>query len=288
MEVDTKDLRPGMVLNHDVNGKTGRPIVTKDTVLTEVEIEFIQQFLIEKVDVSMPQKSAVKQVFKKNGITLNDPPLPKIDDSFLEVYSEVVQQFKRLFTSWQGNVPVNMYDVRELCLPLFQLVETKSLPEIKSLLAGRFADLFYYKAVAVSLLSIKLAQLMNCEKEEWLQIGFAAILIDIGLAKSELAINSHQADIRHLALSYDMIKDEATLKQHAYLAIVQHHEQLEGSGIAFKITAKRIHPYACIIEVSDRYFSLYEEKEREVDHYMLKETETLSANIIDKLVGNNG
>lgn len=288
MELDTKDLRPGMVLNHDVNGKTGRPIVTKDTVLTEVEIEFIQQFLIEKVDVSMPQKSEVKQVFKKNGITLNDPPLPKIDDSFLEVYSEVVQQFKRLFTSWQGNVPVNMYDVRELCLPLFQLIETKSLPEIKSLLAGRFADLFYYKAVAVSLLSIKLAQLMNFEKKEWLQIGFAAILIDIGLAKSELAINSHQADIRHPALSYDMIKDEATLTQHAKLAIVQHHERLDGSGFPLKITAERIHPYARIIAVSDRYFSLYVEKEREVDHYMLKETDTLSANIIDKLVGNNG
>lgn len=288
MELDTKDLRPGMVLNHDVNGKTGRPIVTKDTVLTEVEIEFIQQFLIEKVDVSMPQKSEVKQVFKKNGITLNDPPLPKKDDSFLEVYSEVVQQFKRLFTSWQGNVPVNMYDVRELCLPLFQLIETKSLPEIKSLLAGRFADLFYYKAVAVSLLSIKLAQLMNFEKKEWLQIGFAAILIDIGLAKSELAINSHQADIRHPALSYDMIKDEATLTQHAKLAIVQHHERLDGSGFPLKITAERIHPYARIIAVSDRYFSLYVEKEREVDHYMLKETDTLSANIIDKLVGNNG
>lgn len=288
MELDTKDLRPGMVLNHDVNGKTGRPIVTKDTVLTEVEIEFIQQFLIEKVDVSMPQKSEVKQVFKKNCITLNDPPLPKKDDSFLEVYSEVVQQFKRLFTSWQGNVPVNMYDVRELCLPLFQLIETKSLPEIKSLLAGRFADLFYYKAVAVSLLSIKLAQLMNFEKKEWLQIGFAAILIDIGLAKSELAINSHQADIRHPALSYDMIKDEATLTQHAKLAIVQHHERLDGSGFPLKITAERIHPYARIIAVSDRYFSLYVEKEREVDHYMLKETDTLSANIIDKLVGNNG
>src|SRR5699024_5034912 len=225
MEVDTKDLRPGMVLNHDVNGKTGRPIVTKDTVLTELEIEFIQQFLVEKVDVSMRQKSEVKQGFRKNALTLNDQPLPKKDDPFLKVYSEVAQQFKILFTSWQANVPVNMYQVRKLCLPIFQMVENKNLPEIKSLLAGRYTDLFYYKAVAVSLLSIKLAQLMNFEKKEWLQIGFAALLIDVGLTKSELAINSHQADIRHPALSYDMIKDEATLTQQAKLAIVQHHER---------------------------------------------------------------
>src|SRR5699024_6123159 len=102
---------------------------------------------------------------------------------------------------------------------------------------GRADDLFYYKSVAVSLLSIKLAQLLNYEKKDWLQLGFAAILADIGLAKSKIVINSHeQSHIRHPALSYEMIKDEATLTQNAKIAIVQHHERLDGSGFPLKIT----------------------------------------------------
>lgn len=51
MELDAKKLKPGMVLMEDVLGKNGKPIVPKDRVLSEVEIEFIQKFLIENVRV---------------------------------------------------------------------------------------------------------------------------------------------------------------------------------------------------------------------------------------------
>src|SRR5699024_11121888 len=109
-----------------------------------------------------------------------------------------------------------------------------------------------------------------------LQIGFAAILADIGLVKSNIAINSHEADIRHPALSYEMIKDETTLTKHAKIAIVQHHERLDGTGFPLKIKAERIHPFARIIAVSDRYFTLYTEKETEVERHILTEIGRLS------------
>lgn len=284
MELETSRLQPGMVLLHDVNGVSGRPIVEKDTVLTEVEIEFIQRFLVEKVSVSRPSQSTPQKDVERT-VTLHEEEIIE-EDPFLTIYSEVVAQYKTLFTSWQANMPVNMFHVRELCLPIFELVETKSLYELKSLLAGRATDLFFHKVVAVSLLSIKLAQLLQYERKEWLQIGFAAILADIGLAKSNVAINSAWADRRHPAVSYEMIKDEATLTQPAKLAIVQHHERLDGSGFPLKITAERIHPYARIIAVSDRYFTLYAEQEGEVDADVLKEVGKLDERIVDVLVKN--
>lgn len=286
MEIETKSLRPGMVLVNDVNGVSGKPIVEKNTVLTELEIEFIQKFLIETVSVTLTKREITEPSInhRDEKVTLQKQ-LEEELDPFLSVYSEVAEQYKSLFTSWRANVPVNMYHVRELMLPLFELVETKSLLEIKSLLAGRSNDLFYYKSVAVSLLSIKLAQLLNYGKKDWLQLGFAAILADIGLAKSKIAINSHeQSDIRHPALSYEMIKDEATVTQNAKIAIVQHHERLDGSGFPLKITAERIHPFARIISVSDRYFTLYAEKETEVDSFMLDEIGKLSRDIVHLLV----
>lgn len=285
MEIETKRLKPGMILLHDVNGLSGKPIIPKDTVLSELEIEFIQKFLIEKVDVTLPSSSVEANTHKTSEVTLEDKVKEEEEqDPFIAVFSEVTQQYKTLFTSWQANIPINMYHIRELCIPLFELVETKTLSEIKSLLAGRSDDLFYYKTVAVSLLSIKLAQLLQYEKREWLQIGFAAILADIGLAKTKIAINSHRADERHPALSYEMIKDEATLTQHAKIAIVQHHERLDGTGFPLKIKEDRIHPYAKIIAVSDRYFTLYVEKETEADRYMIREIGKLTGSIIQLLV----
>lgn len=287
MELETKGLKPGMVLLHDVNGPSGKPIVPKDTVLTELEIEIIQAFLIEKVTISKSSESAKNTAVHdgRTKLTLQEEVL-EAADPFLSVYSEVVAQYKTLFSSWQANIPVKMFQIRELCLPLFELVETKSLSEIKSLLAGRAEDLFFYKTVATSLLSIKLAQLLHYEKKDWLQIGFAAILADIGLAKSKTAINSHEADPRHPALSYEMIKSEATLTQYAKVAIVQHHERLDGTGFPLKITAERIHPYSRIIAVSDRYFTLYVEKEVEVDQHLLAEVSKFAENIVNILVKN--
>lgn len=289
MEIETKRLRPGMVLLNDVNGVSGKPIVEKNTVLTELEIQFIQKFLIDKVNVTTSRQDQMKLDNVKHDtkqVTTQEEIEEELDP-FLSVYSEVAQQYKTLFTSWRANVPVNMYHVRELMLPLFDLTEEKSLSEIKSLLAGRSDDLFYYKSVAVSLLAVKLAQLLNYERKDWLQLGFAAILADIGLAKSKIAIDSHkQSYIRHPALSYEMIKDEATLTQNAKIAIVQHHERLDGSGFPLKITAERIHPFARIIAVSDRYFTLYAEKETEVDRFMLDEVGKLSGDIVHLLVEN--
>lgn len=286
MEIEAKRLRPGMVLLNDVNGVSGKPIVAKNTVLTEIEIEFIQKFLIETVNVSMTKREKTNPSIrnKEEAVTFQEQ-LKDEGDSFLSLYNEVAQQYKVLFTSWRANVPVNMYQVRELMLPLFGLVETKSLSEIKSLLSGRVNDLFYYKSVAVSLLSIKLAQLLNYDKKDWLQLGFAAILADIGLAKSKIAINSHEhSDVRHPALSYEMIKDEATVTQNAKIAIVQHHERLDGSGFPLKITATKIHPFACIVAVSDRYFTLYTEKGIEVERFILDEIGKLSGDIVHLLV----
>lgn len=285
MELETRRLKPGMVLLHDVSGKSGQSIVEENTVLTEVEIEFLQQFLVEKVRVSLPSGQS-PEVRGAKEVTFDEEEIEEERDPFLAVYAEVVEQYKMLFTSWQANMPVNMFHIRKLCLPLFEQVETKSLSEVKSLLAGRSEDLFYFKTVAMSLLSIKLAQLLAYEKKDWLQIGFAAILADIGLAKSKIAINSHEADTRHPAVSYEMIKDETTLTQHAKLAIVQHHERMDGSGFPLQIKAERIHPFARIISVSDRYFTLYIEKETEVERHMLKEIGKFSNDVVTALVRN--
>lgn len=267
MKLDTIRLKPGMTLREDVLAKSGKAIVEKQTVLTETEIEFIQAFLIDQVQISLEGKTFTQdELDSKN--------------SFIQLFNEVAVQYQVLFSSWQANTPVKMYLVRELCLPLFNQVEKKSMKEIQNLLAGRKEDLFYYKTVALSLLAIKLAQQLNYDKSDWLQIGFAAILADIGLAKSKVKINSHKADPRHPVLSYEMIKDEVTLTKQAKIAILQHHERLDGSGFPLQLKADQIHPFAQMISISDRYFTLYSLGEQNIKEQMLEEKGQFSEKIL--------
>lgn len=288
MEIDTKLLKPGMVLIEDVNGRNGKPIVPKNTVLTDVQIEFIQKFLIEKVHIK--RTNNVQGNVTKRSI-LDDKRPMKIffdeiedeTDTFVKVFREVVEQYKSLYNSWQANIPVNMYHVRQLCMPLFEQVESISIEEIRSLITGRERDLFYYKSVVVSLLAIKLAQTLKYEKKNWLQIGFAAILIDIGLTKYKPVIDSSQADPRHPVISYEMIKDEPTLTKHAKLAIIQHHERLDGSGFPLKATAEKIHPYSRIIAVADQYVTLYIEYGEAAKIMLQKQTNRFDERIVKLL-----
>lgn len=293
MEINTKYLKPGMVLIDDVKGKSGKPIVPQNTALTEIEIEFIQKFLVDKVnilrtreeDTNNDKRDSIALKSDTSIIELSDDKLDK--DPFLKVFDEVVLQFISLYQAWQANIPVNMYHVRQLCLPLFEMVEEKSLTDVKSLLAGRDTNLFYYKCVAVSLLAIKLAQKLDYEKKDWLQVGFAAILIDIGLTKTKLIIDSDQGDIRHPILSYEMIKDEPTLTKNAKIAIVQHHERLDGSGFPMKLTKDKIHPYSRIIAVSDCYFTIFIEEGERINTKLLNEIEKYDEKIVRLLIEKN-
>src|SRR5690625_1753111 len=52
MRVEPSQLVPGCVLMKDVIGKTNRPIIYKNTVLTEEQILILKKFLIPNVEVS--------------------------------------------------------------------------------------------------------------------------------------------------------------------------------------------------------------------------------------------
>src|SRR5690625_4278439 len=200
MIIHAKHLKPGMVLLDDVKGKSGKPIVPRDKPLTTIEIEFIQKFLVETVNIARTKNGewVTAERLTEQELSSNHQRVEMDDvtttDSFNTSFNQVVKQFKQFYFSWQANVPINMYDIRQLCLPLFDLVETKSIDNLIHLVNNRDKDTFYYKTVVVALLAIKLAQRLNYDKRDWLQIGFAAILIDIGLTKSKLTIESEQSD----------------------------------------------------------------------------------------------
>lgn len=255
MEIEVSRLKPGMVLEKDVLGKSGKPIVPKNTKLTDLHIEFMKKFLFEKVSVSPLHKSSEQHTVD----TILETSKRKED--LERKYVQSVKLYKRMFQNVRNNVSLEMYEIREQWIPIFQRAAYEPLQSILNLIKNRpEEDLFYYKSVAMTFLTVTLAVKLGYEKKDWVQIGFAALLSDLGIAKLEEGIDSVRDENwrLHPIYSYKLIEDEVTLNKYAKLAILQHHEYLDGTGFPSNMKEGKIHPYAQIIAVSDYVVTEYE------------------------------
>lgn len=284
MEIDTANLVPGMVLKRDVVGKSSKPIVEKGTKLTEVHIEFIEKFLIEKVSISPLSNKEIKDM--QHLVIENEK-----NQLFIDHYNDVVLKYKRLFAAWRNNVPIDMYKVRKIFVPIFEKSIKQSLATLTYLTKDRpKADYIYYKSVAMSSLAIFLANKLNYEKKDWLQIGFAALLSDVGLSKVEEDIinrennESYKQIQNHPLYSYKIVENVKTLTNSAKRAILQHHERLDGSGYPIKSKNDNIHAYARIIAVCDYYYENNLNDTTGMIKKLEEQSEKLDKNVVTQLI----
>lgn len=271
MWVKTSQLIPNCVLRSHALGKTERPIIPKNTILSEEHISVLKSFLIEHVKVSpqlvngkpfnpqqidAPETSREKQ---KSVPTVNE------QQSFIDHYQTVIECYKRIFARWQSGFAINMPELRQLLLPLYERIDEIGT-EIYSI--HQYAskeDYFYHHSVSVGLLSAYLAQRMNYPFGDQLQIGLAGFLSDSGMSKLEPGIflqdrkltgSEEQEMKKHPTYSYRLVENIPTMKQSAKLAILQHHERLDRSGYPLGLKKEKIHTYARIIAVCDIYHAM--------------------------------
>ncbi|MBO1004180.1 HD-GYP domain-containing protein [Pseudogracilibacillus auburnensis] len=262
MEIATKRLTPGMKLDQDVIGKSGKPIIAKHTELTEMHIEFIEKFLIETVSVTPLFKS------EKENTDVAIPIQKQRSQLLADEYETAVMEYKKLFATWENSMPVEMYSVRKICISLFEHAIDYSFEAIMHVTKNH--ENLFYKSVAISLLSIVLAKKLKYQKKDWLQIGFAALLSDCGMAKlnaSTVTNNIKEMEL-HPIYSYKMVENVPTLTKQAKMGILQHHEFLDGSGYPAKSDESKIHPYARMIAVSEFFYHHYSDDKSKIIQLM--------------------
>lgn len=257
-------LIPGCVLLNDVKGKSNRAIIPKKTVLTAEHITILDKFLITSVDVESKFSDGTmfvpKVVRKKTDLKKQLNQL-----TFAEHYQYVVHQYKKLFTSWQNNIQVDMPTVRKLAIPLFERVDQGDVDILMLRQYNTKKDYLYHHSVAVSVLVVYVSKKMGYAFGDCIQIGLAGFLSDCGMAKlsptilhksGELSPSENDEFNMHPTYSYRMVEHIATITQIVKLAILQHHERMDGSGYPLGVKKDKIHAYARIIAVSDRYLDM--------------------------------
>lgn len=146
-------------------------------------------------------------------------------------------------------------------------------------------------SVDVATISMITAKAQGKSQKELFEIGMAGLMHDIGKTKvppeilnkpSKLTKEEFEEMKRHSLYSYQMVEHNDSISTDVKIAMLQHHEKLDGSGYPLGIRGSQIHPYAKIITIADIFDALVTDRPykrgiapKEAVEMLLGMTETL-------------
>ena len=267
------DLRPGAVLAEDIYSSTATPIVRKGTMLEIEHIEILDLFNIKQVKVEERIVNRVQTASleskKTNEISSNvtellENKISRTSDLHI-IYNKAVKEFKREFTSWKSGVKLDISKVRMLIMPLLETyMEHKKMLVLLNEYSNQ-KEYIYHHAVSVGVLTTAIANQLEYPKGMTLQLGLAATLADCGMAKIDEGLYQKAAFLtkdeftevkKHPILSYQMMADSPLLRQDVKLAVLQHHERLDGSGYPRGDQGEKISQLSQVLAVADVFHAM--------------------------------
>lgn len=136
--------------------------------------------------------------------------------------------------------------------------------------ALKTSDEYTFKhSVDVATMSMIIAKNMGYSQDDIYSIGVAGLLHDIGKSKVPLEILNKPAKLNdeefkvmknHTVFGYEIIKEKENFSQAIALAVLQHHEKMNGRGYPLGVKADKITDFAKILSVVDVYDALVTER----------------------------
>ncbi|MCT4663243.1 MAG: HD-GYP domain-containing protein [Tissierellales bacterium] len=122
-------------------------------------------------------------------------------------------------------------------------------------------DYTYRHSLNVSILATNIGKWLGYSAKQLKELGTAALLFDIGklTIPSEILNRPHKVTSKeskiiqqHTVTGYNMLK-LLNLPDSILLAVLQHHENMDGSGYPLGVSGDKIHEFAKIIHICDMY-----------------------------------
>ncbi|WML50363.1 HD-GYP domain-containing protein [Neobacillus sp. PS3-34] len=268
MRVNINELQEGCILSHDIVGRTNRPIIPKKTVITKDLIDVLKAFLIQNADV---EKTLITGMpFLPDGLLPEEDGADKTAfDNLSDLFLQSVSQFKKEFHSWQAGLPIDIAKIRALLLPVLMKMENNNSEVYNLYHYSTKDDYLYQHCLAVGIISAYIGNSMGLQKGDIVQLALAGCLADCGMAKinpailhkkTSLTLSEYEEVKKHPIFSYRMVQNISVLRQETKLAILEHHERIDGSGYPLGEKEQKIHLYAKIIAVADIFHAMTSER----------------------------
>ena len=250
--VPTNCLREGMILADNLYNNYGELLLSGGLVLNEDYLKSIRRL-------------------KYNGIYIDDDiskDIPVLNMISETIKAKTVKGIRDVFIqSENGRKPSHK-----------QIVSTKAMVEeiIEQILSREklmvnvvdmkvFDDYTYYHSVNVAVLAIVIGVALGMERQELCELGYAALLHDIGkvFIKKDILnkpgkLNREEFEEmkKHSLLGCEHIKRGYGMSELSVLGILDHHERYDGDGYPNNIRENRISRFGRIISIVDVYDAL--------------------------------
>lgn len=274
--VRTSSLKEGMRIGQNIKDRLDRTLVARGTILDEYIIDGLKKRGVpgvyieegEEDEVEKPEDSIenlpvmVRHNIEKTRV--EDPSKVRLTESVKKRVSEGIQYL------------YNNSDSPEFTNASFQITNDlmKAIDDNHALAvdisALKTSDEYTFKhSVDVATMAMIIAKQMKMSAEDVHNIGIAGLLHDMGKSKIPNEILNKPARLtdeefavmkQHSALGYKILKEKKDIDDVIAIAVLQHHEKMNGKGYPLGCDSSNIIPYAKILSVVDVYDALVTER----------------------------
>lgn len=268
--VRTRSLKKGMKIDQAIVDRMDRTLIARGTLLDGYMIDAMLKLGIggvyiqegeeepepEKMDGQLPPE--VRKTIEKTRKA--DPVKVKLSESVKKRVSEGVQY---LYNNSSSESFANT--TNSITNDLMRAINDNDAiaVDINTL---KTSDEYTFKhSVDVATMSMIIAKKQGLSQTDIYNIGIAGLLHDMGKSKIPTEVLNKPAKLsdeefaimkQHSVFGYEILKDKKNFPPGISLAVLQHHEKMDGRGYPMGVSSEKICPYAKILSIADIYDAL--------------------------------
>lgn len=261
--IPTMQAQIGDRLGCDVQTALGSVLMEEGRTLSERDLEILQAFLIPTVDIrrSGLDEGEGDASYEESAESSSDVKLSTLQQEFILME----KLLKRTFSMISSGMKLPVLELRNGLSALLQHIDDYNVITFLVPNRGGKEDVMLRNSVLCAMTSYLIAKWSKYPEKEWLQIAMAGLLHDIGNVKVDAAILNKSNRLtaeelqevrQHTVYGFRMLEGGTALNQGVWLAALQHHERIDGSGYPMKVKGEKIHPYAKIVAIADMYHAM--------------------------------
>lgn len=271
--VRIRSLEPGMKIDQTIKDRLDRVLIARGTLLDEYLIEGLKKRHVPGVYIQEGEEDLP---------TVTEEVLPAYVSHKIEEYRKPDRTKVQISESVKKRISEGvqfLYNDTEsaeftsttetITHDLMKAID-KNVALAVDISALKTSDEYTFKhSVDVATLSMIIAKNLGRSSQEVYQIGIAGLLHDMGKSKIPNEVLNKPARLtdeefalmkQHSLLGYNILKDKKEFSRSISLAVLQHHEKINGTGYPLGAQADQITPYAKILSVADIYDALVTER----------------------------
>lgn len=272
--VRTSKLQEGMRIDQTIIDRLDRTLIARGTILDSFIIEGLKKRGIHGVYISEGEEEEPKNTeeiplspFVRHNIEKNrceDPAKVHLSESVKKRVSEGIQYLYNNSDSPEFTATSN-----KITSDLLKAINNNDALAV-DISALKTSDEYTFKhSVDVATMSMIIARNLGMSDADVYNIGIAGLLHDMGKSKIPSEILNKPAKLtneefevmkKHSELGYQILKEKKEFNIAISLAVLQHHEKMNGNGYPFGYQENKICPYAKILSVADVYDALVTER----------------------------